>query len=377
MRVGNQEILLPVTMVGNYPEPRWFRGIGKYPGNPSRFVFDSMEQEALDDCIDCIAADQERAGFDIIADGRVFGGSDSYGQLLYHYMERMTGFVMNGPQIPVPIYSSLYSPTCVGPISRRYPFHVETLKAMRKATDKPIKISYTGIGAMTAATNNQHYKDIKELAAAYAKCLNEDMKELVDIGVDIIQMDEFVWPYGMGDWEIDALNQVVDGVNCQTWVHSCWGNYGGTPAYVSYEGDSEHVDHGIFQIDKRPIGVTETPNRAQTIFPKVLDANIDVLNYEVGRCGPDDLKPLLEAGWNKPFVAGVIDVKSLITETADEVAERIRACLEYVPIERLGVTTDCGLPNLPRMIASNKLRALADGAAIVREEHLAKQKANA
>jgi 5-methyltetrahydropteroyltriglutamate--homocysteine methyltransferase len=160
-------------------------------------------------------------------------------------------------------------------------------------------------------------------------------------------------------------------------VHTCWGNYGGTPAYVSYEGDQEHVDGGIFQLDKRPKGVSETPQRASSIFPKVLEADIDVLNFEVGRCGPDDLKPLLDANWTKPFVAGVIDVKSLITETADEVADKIRGCLEFVPIERLGVTTDCGLPNLPRMIAQNKLQALADGAAIVREEHLAKAAANA
>jgi 5-methyltetrahydropteroyltriglutamate--homocysteine methyltransferase len=378
MRVGNQDILLPVTMVGNYPEPRWFRGIGKYPGNPSRFVFDSMEQEALYDCIQCIVDDQERAGFDIIADGRVFGGSDSYGQLLYHYMERSSGFVMNGPNIPVPIYSSLYAPTCVGEINRVYPYHVETLKAVKRATNKPIKISYTGVGAMTAATNNQHYKDVKEISLAYAKALNEDMKELAGIGVDVIQLDEFVWPYGMGDWEIEALNATVKDVDAQIWVHTCWGNYGGTPAYVSYEGDTEHVDgQGIYDMAKRPAGVSETPHRASSIFPKVLEADIDVLNFEIGRCGPDDLKPLLDANWTKPFVAGVIDVKSLITETADEVADKIRGCLEFVPIERLGVTTDCGLPNLPRMIAQNKLQALADGAAIVREEHLAKAAANA
>jgi 5-methyltetrahydropteroyltriglutamate--homocysteine methyltransferase len=364
-------------MVGNYPEPRWFRGLGKYPGNPSRFVFDSMEQEALDDCIAAIVLDQERAGLDIMADGRVFGGSDSYGQLLYHYMERMNGFRMNGPNIPVPIYSSLYAPTCVGEIERVYPFHVDTLKAVRKATNRPIKISYTGVGAMSAATHNQHYKDIKEISQAYAKVLNEDMKELAAIGVDIIQMDEFVWPYGMGDWEIEALNAVVKDVDAQIWVHSCWGNYGGTPAYVGYEGDQQDIDLGIYDIAKRPVGASETPGRAQTIFPKVLEADIDVLNYEVGRVGPDDLKPLLQHNWTKPFVAGVIDVKSLITETADEVADRIRACLEFVPIERLGVTTDCGLPNMPRMIATNKLKALADGAAIVRQEHLEKVAANA
>jgi 2-hydroxypropyl-CoM lyase len=67
-------------------------------------------------------------------------------------------------------------------------------------------------------------------------------------------------------------------------------------------------------------------------------------------------------------VAGVIDVKSTVTETADQVADRIRQVLEYVPAERLGLSTDCGLINLPRMIAAGKLRALADGAAQVRAE---------
>jgi 5-methyltetrahydropteroyltriglutamate--homocysteine methyltransferase len=104
----------------------------------------------------------------------------------------------------------------------------------------------------------------------------------------------------------------------------------------------------------------------------VLSANIDALNYEVGRTGPDDLKPLVDNNWSKDFVAGVIDVKNMITETADEVADRIRQVLEYVPAERVGLSTDCGLVNLPRMIAVSKLRALVDGANIVRKELLAK-----
>jgi methionine synthase II (cobalamin-independent) len=110
------------------------------------------------------------------------------------------------------------------------------------------------------------------------------------------------------------------------------------------------------------------PQRAQPIFPQVLDARIDALNYEVGRTGPDDLKPLADYEWSKDFVAGIIDVKSTVTETADEVADRIRAVLEFVPPERVGLSTDCGLINLPRAIAAGKLRALADGAAIVRAE---------
>ena len=49
-------------------------------------------------------------------------------------------------------------------------------------------------------------------------------------------------------------------------------------------------------------------------------------------------------------------------------ADRIRQCLEYVPADKLGLTTDCGLILLQRMTAQTKLRALAEGAAIVRAE---------
>jgi methionine synthase II (cobalamin-independent) len=235
---------------------------------------------------------------------------------------------------------------------------------VRKATRKPVKVSYTGLGVIAAATTNLYYKDTKELALALARAFNEDFRELADNGCDIIQLDEFVWPYGMGDWEIEALNAAMEGVDCQFWVHTCWGNYSGTPAYFPDETDTEF---GAFVLDKRAANAP-APERAYAIFPHVLGANIDALNYEVGRTGPDDLKPLADNNWNKPFVAGVIDVKSTVTESADEVADRIRQVLEYVPAERLGLSTDCGLINLPRMISAGKLRALADGAAMVRAE---------
>ena len=55
-------------------------------------------------------------------------------------------------------------------------------------------------------------------------------------------------------------------------------------------------------------------------------------------------------------------------ETPDLVAARIRAALGYVPVERLAVAPDCGMKYLPREIAFAKMKALADGAAIVRRE---------
>jgi 5-methyltetrahydropteroyltriglutamate--homocysteine methyltransferase len=55
-------------------------------------------------------------------------------------------------------------------------------------------------------------------------------------------------------------------------------------------------------------------------------------------------------------------------ETPQEVADRIRRVLAVVPPERVYLTTDCGMKPLPRKIAQMKLQALAQGAAMVRQE---------
>ena len=71
---------------------------------------------------------------------------------------------------------------------------------------------------------------------------------------------------------------------------------------------------------------------------------------------------------NVSFWAGVIDVKSTICETGEQVADRIRRLLEYIPADRLGVTTDCGLILLQRYIAKDKLHALVEGTKLVRSK---------
>ena len=51
-----------------------------------------------------------------------------------------------------------------------------------------------------------------------------------------------------------------------------------------------------------------------------------------------------------------------------EVATRLRGALEHIPADRLIAAPDCGMKYLPRDVAFGKLKALADGAAIVRKE---------
>ena len=366
MDVAGTEILLPTTMVGNYPNPRWYDGYAHSRLPVGTLVYDSLTREAYEDAILAVVHDQEAAGLDIISDGRVHGGDSQYAQVVYHYYERMRGYEMDGPQLGLPIYSTLFAPTVTGAVSRRTSFAGPTLRAVRKATSKPVKVSYQGIHVLAAASNDLFYKDMKELATAIARAYHEDFLELAEAGAEIIQLDEFLWPYEMSDWQVEVFNLAVDGVpGVQFWVHTCWGNYGGTPGYLPDE--TAEQEFGAYVLANRKIDAA-APDRAVGLFPKVHEVHLTALNWEVGRTGPDDLKPLADNNWTKPFVAGVIDVKSTVTETAEEVADRIRQVLEYVPADKLGLTTDCGLVMLQRMTAQSKLRALAEGAAIVRAE---------
>jgi 5-methyltetrahydropteroyltriglutamate--homocysteine methyltransferase len=50
------------------------------------------------------------------------------------------------------------------------------------------------------------------------------------------------------------------------------------------------------------------------------------------------------------------------------IADRIRKVVKAVPADKVTLTSDCGLKPLSRMVAKMKLKALAEGAAIVRKE---------
>ena len=69
----------------------------------------------------------------------------------------------------------------------------------------------------------------------------------------------------------------------------------------------------------------------------------------------------------KKVMLGVIDLSDPEVETPQKVAERIRAGLKYLSPDKLLPAPDCGMKYLPRATAFGKLKALAEGAAIVRK----------
>jgi methionine synthase II (cobalamin-independent) len=366
MKIRDQEIMLPTSMVGNYPNPRWWDAYFARYWTGDQRPPDSLEREALEDAVLAIAHDQEQAGLDIITDGRLH--ADNYGdQALYYYYVRL-GYDLKGGYLGFPIYSRLHAGTLSQEVKRRGAIMLEQAKALKKATNKPTKVQYTGIQVLGQATNDLHYKSSRDRAMDIAKAINEDILEVDALGVDFIQLDEFTWPYGFEDWAIEAFNRAVEGVkHAKIVCHVCWGNWGGTPAYMP---DQTAQAGEIFDLTQRQ---GPTPGDSTFVIPKAYEGKMDVLNLEIGgrRRDLSGLTTILKQHplpKNLQFWAGVIDVKSTITETAEEVADRIRQVMSAVPADQLGLTTDCGLILLQRYIAIDKLHALAAGAQIVRNE---------
>jgi 5-methyltetrahydropteroyltriglutamate--homocysteine methyltransferase len=135
---------------------------------------------------------------------------------------------------------------------------------------------------------------------------------------------------------IKSINRALEGIAGPTAIHLCFG-------YAN--------------------AVRDKPNAYSFLGP-LADSAVDQISIEAAQ-------PKLDLGQlgdiaKKIVVIGVLDLSTRTVETPELVAERIRAALAHVPAERLMPAPDCGMKYVPRAVAFAKLKALADGAALVR-----------
>jgi 5-methyltetrahydropteroyltriglutamate--homocysteine methyltransferase len=179
------------------------------------------------------------------------------------------------------------------------------------------------------------------LALDYGDAVNAEIKDLFAAGADIVQIDE---PYMQARPEkakkfgVEVLNRALAGVTGTTAVHICFG-------YAAI-------------IHERPSGYSFLPELAGSAARQV---SIETAQSHLD-CAVLGRLP------GKTILLGVIDLADMTVETPATVAERIRRGLAHVAPERVVVAPDCGMKYLPREIAFGKMRAMVDGAAIVRQE---------
>jgi 5-methyltetrahydropteroyltriglutamate--homocysteine methyltransferase len=338
--------LLPTTVIGSYPQPDWLIDRDRLRGTlPPRVrarelwrVPEPYLTQAQDDATALAIADQERAGVDIVTDGEI--RRESYSNRFATALEGLD--IDNPAMVPGRAGGTNAVPRVVGPVRRTRPVEVDDLRFLRGRTERTIKITLPGPFTMSQQAYNEAYPDEAELAMDLAAAVNEEVRDLFAAGADIVQIDE-PWLQSRAEkarsFALPAIDGALAGVAGTTVLHTCFG-------YA-------HIVHD------RPPGYP--------FLAELADCAADVLAIEAAqpRLDVSILEPIAAAG--KTVVVGVLDLSDPAAETPGVVAERIEAALSVIPAERLQVGPDCGMKYLSRELAFFKLRALVEGARMVRE----------
>jgi len=338
--------LLPTTVVGSYPQPDWLLNrqmLSKIVPRTRmqelwRIPAEFLEQ-AQDDATLLAIRDMERAGIDIITDGEI--RRESYSNRFATALEGLDS--ANPGQVKSRSGAMTPVPRVVGRIRRSHAVELRDMQFLRANTALPAKITLPGPFTMVQQAKNEFYKDDEEMAMDFAAAVNAEAHDLQKAGADIIQLDE-PWlrndPEAAKRYAVRAINRALQGITVPTVVHLCFGYAAVVPG------------------SSKPTGYSFLPGLADSIAQQIsIEAAQPKLDLGV-------LKDL--AG--KKIMLGVLDLGDDAIETAEQVAARIRAGLKYVKAENLIPAPDCGMKYLSREIAFGKLKALADGAAIVRRE---------
>ncbi|MGY1737391.1 uroporphyrinogen decarboxylase family protein [Geodermatophilus sp. SYSU D00684] len=336
---------LPTTVVGSLPQPGWLidheRLAHQFPPRVrARELWrpaPELLEEAQDDATLLAVRAQEAAGLDLVGDGeqRRESYSNHFATALAGVDVDTPGTVLNRSGQPIPV------PRVVGELRRRGPIQARDVRFLRAATDRPVKITLPGPFTMAQQAADEHYGDDRALALAYADVVREEIADLFAAGADVVQIDE-PWlqarPEVARRYGAEAVTRAVEGAPGPVHLHLCFG-------YAA-------------MVSERPEGYS--------FLPELADTPVDTVSVETAQShlDPTQLRPLRGKG----IALGVLDLSTPEVETPEVVADRVRRALDDVDVDRLVLTSDCGLKYLPRTSAEGKMRSLAQAAEVLRGE---------
>lgn len=371
-----QDLLLPTTVTGSWPRPRWFTA--QLQGRAlSSCLKDVGFREQFTDALSAMLVEQERAGLDILTHGD-YHHDDSIGGHAWHRyaLERWGGlagdYFKYPPDLPhVPpgqilheIWTGVRWPRVVGRIEESEDTPLEYAKIWRLAQGRASKpVMFGAISAqefalfLDIAGGPYDEDDKRQLIWDMSELSNRELRRVAEAGCKVIQIEEPLlhnvsWFHPEDteqiDFLVDAFNREVEGLDgVEVWVHTCWGN----PNMQRGPGGGSYA------------------NSVETYLERL---NADVWTVEMKDGGGGELELLrpFKEGMRKKIAVGVVSHRTLQVESPDEVAAFTRKALESVNLENLILTSDCGFgrQGSNRLVAFYKAAAIAQGANIVRRE---------
>lgn len=346
-----QPIPLRTTVIGSYPFPGWLEFACAHW---DRFG-PADREELIGDAVTVAVADQLAAGLDVITDGeqtRLDFNLSFYGFLEGLELEgappRRFGPPAHDQRGKHAVTGELSAPRGLGTVAdferlQRVAGRLSRGDAARPVLKASVPGPYTLSGRLMP---NERYPDRWALTEALLPLVRSELEALVAAGCTELTVDEpSMSCYAHREDParfVDIFNRTVAPVvgRCRLSTHLCFGNFKG-----------------------HAVGL----RRYAPMFPAFLDLHVDELHLEMANREFAELEIIGEIARQKDVAVGIIDVKSYYLETPEDVAGRVRACLEHAPAERLALAPDCGLSQTARWAAQRKLAALVTGVRQVRE----------
>jgi 5-methyltetrahydropteroyltriglutamate--homocysteine methyltransferase len=334
---------LRTTVIGSYPFPGWLELCGLHRDELGPDDLD----EALRDAVAAAVADQVRAGLDVITDGEQ--GRFDFNLSFYAYLEGLELEQRPRRRLGPPAHDQRGRHTIVGELrAERGLGVVEEFERLRDLAPPGPELKAAVPGPYTLAGRivpSGAYPDRWAVAEALVGPVQNELVRLVDVGCSVVTIDEpsmSCYAYKEDTARlVDLFNRTVEPVvgRCYLGTHLCFGNYKGRAA------------------SKRSYA---------PMFPAFLGLAVDELHVEMASREFSEIELIGEIAAEKDVAVGVIDVKSTYVETPEDIEERLRACLEHAPAERLVVAPDCGLSQTARWAARAKLASMVEGAHRIR-----------
>ncbi|MSQ95799.1 MAG: methionine synthase [Gemmataceae bacterium] len=347
--------IIPATVIGSWSLPGWYvKFCADVAQHPSQYGPDDRE-ESLHDAVRLAIDDQLRAGADIITDGEMQRVDFNLG--FYDYLEGLQPLPTTRIWGP-PAHDQRNKYTCIAPLKApRGLGLVAEYRRLRQYTSLPAKMPIPGPFTLAGCIQGGDvYKNRDEITAALLPIVNHEMKQLVQAGVDFIQLDEPSFachpsllpsPSGRGaggegaERFLDLIARTVAGVDAKISMHMCFGNYRG-----------------------RAVGWRSYA----PLFPHLASAKVHQLALEFASREMAEIELVKQIPAPMELAVGLVDVKNTWIEPPELVAQRLRETLKYIEPERVHVTPDCGFSQTARSIAQQKLANMVEGVRIVRRE---------
>lgn len=336
---------LRTTVIGSYPFPGWLEFASQ---NLNAFGADDIA-EMQDDAVVVAMHDQLAAGLDVITDGeqtRFDFNLSFYGFIegieLESRTPRQFGPPAHDQRGKHRILGELQAPRGLGAVEE-----FERLKRLAP-TGPTLKASVPGPYTLSGRLlPNGQYKDRYAVTEALLPIVRDELSALIAAGCTELTVDEpSMSCYAHKEDRrrfVDIFNRTVEPIvgQCRLSTHLCFGNFKG---------------HAVGLRQYAPM------------FPDFLDFDVDEIHVEMASREYSELAIIERIAQKRDVAVGIIDVKSYYIETADDIAARVRQCLQHAPAERLSFAPDCGLSQTARWAAKQKLANMVAGVRRVREE---------